>query len=49
MGVGDAAEALGVSPRQVYDAIDRGELPARNDGAGIRITRADLDAYRAAH
>lgn len=49
MGVRDAAEALGLTPRQVYEAIDRGELKASNAGEGIRIARADVAAYQAGH
>jgi excisionase family DNA binding protein len=48
--VGEAAEILGVDPRQVYEAIDAGELPARHvEGHGIRLDRADLEAYAGAH
>lgn len=48
--VGEAAAILGVDPRQVYEAIEAGELPARRlEGHGIRVNRADLEAYSDAH
>jgi excisionase family DNA binding protein len=46
MDVGAVAQALGVQPRAVYDAIDRGELAARNHGEGIRIRRSDVEGFR---
>lgn len=48
--VGEAAEILGVDARRVYEAIDSGELPARHlEGHGIRLVRADVEAYAGAH
>lgn len=48
--VGEAAEILGVDARRVYEAIDAGELPARHvEGHGIRLARADVEAYAGAH
>lgn len=48
--VAEAAQMLGIDPRQVYDAIERGELPvSRAETGGIRLTRPDLEAYQAAH
>lgn len=48
--VGEAAAILGVDPRQVYEAIEAGELPARRvEGHGIRVARADVESYSAAH
>lgn len=48
--VGEAAAILGVDPRQVYEAIQAGELPARRlEGHGIRVAGADVEAYSAAH
>jgi excisionase family DNA binding protein len=48
--VGEAAAILGIDPRQVYEAIEAGELPARRlEGHGIRVARADVEAYSAVH
>ena len=48
--VGEAADLLGVDARRVYEAIDAGRLPARHlEGHGIRISRADVEAYADAH
>lgn len=44
--VGEAAEVLGVDPRQVYEAIDAGVLVARHvEGHGIRLAMEDVDLY----
>lgn len=48
--VAEAARLLGVEPRQVYDAIERGDLLVqRSESGGFRLTRHDLETYRAAH
>jgi excisionase family DNA binding protein len=48
--VGEAAAILGVDARRVYEAIDAGELSARHvEGQGIRLERADVEAYAGAH
>ena len=48
--VGDAAHALGMDARDVYAAIERGDLPARRlTGHGIRVQRADLERFAAVH
>lgn len=47
--VGEAAEILGVDARQVYEALDARDLPARHiEGHGIRLARDDVEAYAAA-
>lgn len=48
--VGEAAPILGIDPRQVYEAVEAGDLPAqRLAGHGIRVVRSDVEAYPAAH
>lgn len=48
--VGEAASMLGIDARRVYEAIDSGDLAARHvEGRGIRLDRADVDAYAGAH
>jgi excisionase family DNA binding protein len=47
--IGEAAEMLGIDARQVYEAIDTGDLSARHvEGHGIRLVRVDIEAYVAA-
>ena len=46
LGTRDAAHALGVTYREVYALIDRGELPAYKVGRDIKLLRAEVDAYR---
>jgi len=44
--VGEAAEVLGIDARQVYEAIDAGELPAFHvQGRGIRLRLEDVEDY----
>jgi excisionase family DNA binding protein len=44
--VGEAAEILGVDARQVYEAIDAGDLPASHvQGRGIRLRPEDVEDY----
>jgi excisionase family DNA binding protein len=45
--LGEAAEALGLTPRQVNDLVDTGQLPARITSAAVRISLADVEIYRA--
>ena len=42
----EAARQLGVSPRELYDLIDAGELPAYKVGRNIKLRQADVDAFR---
>jgi excisionase family DNA binding protein len=44
--IGEAAELLKVSPRQVLDLVNAGRLPARTNLAVVRISRADIDLFR---
>ena len=44
VGVREAAAALGVPPRRVYELIDGGRLPAIKRGRELRVQRLDLDA-----
>ena len=43
-----AAERLGIAPREVYRLIDTGELVAYKVGRDLGLRPDDLDAYRAA-
>lgn len=43
--VREAASALSLSPRRVYELIDEGRLPAHKSGRDIRVHRADLEAF----
>lgn len=43
-----AAIELGVTTQTVRNMIGRGELPAMRVGRRFKITRDDLDAYKAA-
>ena len=44
--VGEAAEILGLDGREVYEAIDAGELPAHHvEGHGVRLRREDVEVY----
>jgi len=43
------ADELACSDDAVLDAIKRGDLPAMKYGRLVRIARADLDAFIAAH
>jgi excisionase family DNA binding protein len=45
--VDEAASALGVNPRTVYEAIARGELPHTRVGRRIVIGRKALDDFLA--
>lgn len=47
MSVTEVASALNVSPRLIYDVIDRGQLPAVRIGArmAIRVTKPALLEY----
>jgi excisionase family DNA binding protein len=44
--LGEAAEALGLTPRQVNDLVDTGQLPARITSSSVRISLADVEIYR---
>lgn len=48
MSTGQAADALGVSPRAVRLACEQGRLPAAQVDGRWRITRASVTSYRAA-
>lgn len=41
----EAADYLGVTPRQIDRLLRRRELPKIKVGGLVRISRADLDAY----
>ena len=43
-----AAERLGVAPRELYRLIDTGELVAYKVGRDLGLRPEDLDAYEAA-
>jgi excisionase family DNA binding protein len=45
--LGEAADLLGLSPRQVNDLIDTGQLPARITSSAVRISLAEVEIYRA--
>lgn len=45
--VAEAAELLGVSKWAIYDAIKRGDLPARTLGHRTIIPKVQLDAWLA--
>jgi excisionase family DNA binding protein len=47
LSTGEAAGLLGVTPRAVVKAIARGKLPAERLGGRHRISREDLEQYRA--
>jgi excisionase family DNA binding protein len=44
--LGEAADLLGLSPRQVNDLVDTGQLPARINSSVVRISLADVEIYR---
>jgi excisionase family DNA binding protein len=44
VGVREAAAALEVSPRRVYELIDEGRLPAIKRGRELRVPRPGLEA-----
>jgi excisionase family DNA binding protein len=44
--LGEAADLLDLSPRQVNDLIDTGQLPARITSSSVRISVADVEIYR---
>lgn len=46
LSVSEAAAALSLPPRRVYQLIDEGRLPARKRGREIRVDRKDLHAAR---
>lgn len=46
--VREAAAALSVPPRRVYELIDEGRLPAVKRGRELRVQRTDLEAHGAA-
>ncbi len=43
-----AAERLGIAPRELYRIIDAGELVAYKVGRDLGLRPDDLDAYKAA-
>ena len=45
----EVAQELGMSVRAVHLFVKRGELPATRFGRFVKISRADVDAYIAAH
>ena len=45
LGVGEAAQALGVSEADVLAVLESGELKGKKIGASWRIPRAALTAY----
>lgn len=49
MSVKEAAKALGISQRLVYEAIQRRTLQHYRYGEKIVIEAADLEAYRESH
>jgi excisionase family DNA binding protein len=49
LDVGEAAELLGVRPREVYELIDGGQLAAYKVGKRIRLRSVDVEAYRTGH
>ena len=45
LSTGEAAEALGVTPRTLYRLVDGGTLPAYRIGRLIRVRSDDLASY----
>ena len=45
--VGEAAELLGITPRALNHAIERGRVPAKRFGTQWALTLRDVEAYRA--
>lgn len=45
--VSQAAELLGISPWTYYEAVKRGELPARKVGRRIVVPRIQLEQWLA--
>jgi excisionase family DNA binding protein len=45
ISVPEAAELIGMNPRTVYNAVDRGECPAIRVGRTIRIPTAEFLAH----
>jgi excisionase family DNA binding protein len=43
----EAAQALGVSERKVWELVDKGQLKAVRIGRSVRIRRTDLEAFLA--
>ena len=43
--VRDAARQIGVPIREMYDLIDRQELPAYRVDRNVKLRQADVDAY----
>ena len=41
-----AAQALGISPRLIYDLARRGDLPSYRFGSAVRFDPADLTTYK---
>ncbi len=46
MNAREAAARLGVPPRELYQLIDEGQLPASKDGRDLRLRTEDVDDYR---
>jgi excisionase family DNA binding protein len=45
--VGDAADLLGIDAKEVYRAVERGELAASHlADHGIRLRRSDVEPFR---
>ncbi len=42
----EAAARLDVPPRELYQLIDEGQLPAFKDGRDLRLRTEDVDDYR---
>jgi excisionase family DNA binding protein len=45
----EAHRRLGIDVRSLYRLIDEGQLPAYKLGRDLRLSEADVDAYRAEH
>jgi excisionase family DNA binding protein len=45
----EVADRLGVSPKHVRRAIDRGELPVHRFGRAVRIAPEDLERFISRH
>ena len=48
LSTSQAADLLGVGPRAVVKAIGRGAIPAERVGSRWRVSREDIEHYRAA-
>jgi hypothetical protein len=48
MGIAEVVEFLGIGPRSVHNARERGRLSAHREGRAWRFDRASVEVYRQA-